>query len=81
MLVELKTSAPPTQVPTSFTYGDWIGSYMGHPIFSELTDNFGVIRKYKGVVTSGMKLNFEQGCVIATPGLLYEIVDSTTISA
>lgn len=80
MLVEPNAS-PKTQVPTSFTYGDWIGSYMGHPIFAELTDNFGVVREYKGVVTSEMKLNFEQGCVIATPGLLYEIVESTTTGA
>jgi hypothetical protein len=72
--IEAQMAQPSSQslIPSSFTYGKQIGAYQGFPIFDLLTDNHGVVREFKGVVSEACKP--APGAIIARPGLLYEPV-------
>lgn len=61
------------KAPTSLAYGPIIGQYMDSPIYDYLTDNFGIKRIFKGVVSKGIKA-FVKDSIIIHPGLLYEPV-------
>jgi hypothetical protein len=58
-------------LPKSFVAGDIVGSYLDHPIFSDLTDDHGVVRTFSGIAISA---SCKPGAIIIAPGLLYEIV-------
>lgn len=62
-------------VPSAFGYGKQIGMYKGFPIYDVLTDNHGVVREFKGVVTK--ITTTAPGAIITAPGLLYEPVQAS----
>jgi len=61
------------RVPRSFEPGPQIGSYQGQPIYDTLTDNHGVVRVFKGIVHHWDLSSHKPGCVVTSPGLLYEV--------
>lgn len=71
----LHSPAQVSRVPTSFIYGEVIGHYKGAPIYSQLTDNFGVVREFSGLITSSTQA--KPGCIQAKPGLVYDVVSQT----
>lgn len=61
------------KMPTSFTFGKIIGYYKNQPIYEAITDNYGVVRTFRGVVSDNVNIELMPDGVILAPGLKYEL--------